>query len=121
MSSSMVCSVFRVPTFQAPHISLHSGSRWKGGIQELLKAYRATPAKPGKKCPAELFFGRPFRLDFQILKRQPKPLAACRILLRGPFVMGDLVLTKCPQTPKGRSPYAGPSGSLKYLDVTHIV
>ncbi len=99
---------FQSATFQALHGSLHSGSRWKGGIQELLKAYRATLAKSGKKCPAELFFRRPFHLDFQIPKRQPKLLAAHRILLCGPFVMEYLVLTKRPHMPKGQSPYAGP-------------
>ncbi len=29
-----------------------------------------------------------------------------RVLLCGPFVIGDLVLTRRPQTPKGQSPYA---------------
>ncbi len=48
---------FQSANFQSPHITWQSGSRWKGGIQELLKAYRATLAKPGKKSLAELFFG----------------------------------------------------------------
>ncbi len=33
---------------------------------------------------------------------------AHRVLLCGPFAIGDLVLMKRPQTPKGRSPYASP-------------
>ncbi len=72
---------FQSANFQAPHNSWQSGSLWKGGIQELLKAYHATPTMAGKKSPAELFFGQPFHLDFQIPNKQPKPLVACRILL----------------------------------------
>ncbi len=99
---------FQNAAFQVPQYSSQPDLHWKGGIHELLKAYRATALKPGKKCLAELFFGRPFRLDFQLPQKLPKTLAAHRVLLRSPFAIGHLVLTKRPQTPKGCSPYAGP-------------
>ncbi len=89
---SMQC--FQNATFQAPHFGSQPGLHWKSGIQELLKAYRATSPRPGKKCPAELFFGQPFCLDFQLLVKKPEQLAACRVLLHGPFAIGDPVLMK---------------------------
>ncbi len=64
--------------------------------------------RTGQKCLAELFFGQPFCLDFQIPRKLPKPLAAHRVLLRGPFAIRDLVLMKRPQMPKGQNPYTGP-------------
>ncbi len=40
---------------------------------------------------------------------------AARRLKRGPFHIGDLVLTCRPQTPKGHSPYAGPFHMVKVI------
>ncbi|MCP4700438.1 MAG: transposase family protein, partial [Gammaproteobacteria bacterium] len=99
---------FHNAAFQAPRFALQPGSLWEGSIHELLKAYRATPPNSGQKCPAELFFGRPFRLDFQTPKEQPKSFVAHQTSLRGPFAIGDLVFTKRPQAAKGHSPFGGP-------------
>ncbi|MCP4541330.1 MAG: transposase family protein, partial [Chloroflexi bacterium] len=107
---------FQSVAFQAPSFGLQPGSRWKNGITELLKTYRATPLKSGQKCPAELFFGRPFRLNSQITKEQFKSLVARRIALRGPFAVGDLVLTKRPQAHKGLSPFVGPFRIVEVLE-----
>ncbi len=117
----------------------HNGIAWEDWIQELLKAYRATPATPGSRSPAEPFFGRTFRLDFQpalvmrpfdgghgnkadrLVPGQSKDGAQSTIranathLKRGPFILGDLVLTRWPQTLKGRSPFAGPFRVMKVL------
>ncbi len=38
---------------------------WEKGIGELLKTYQATPPTPDMPSPAERFYRRPFRLDFQ--------------------------------------------------------
>ncbi|MCP4545751.1 MAG: transposase family protein, partial [bacterium] len=117
----------------------HDGISWEEGIQELLKAYRATPAKPWSKSPAELFFSRTFQLDFEpahgmrpfdgghgneadrLVPGQSKDgaqstmRASATRLKRGPFTVGDLVLTRRPQTLKGRSPFAGPFRVTKVL------
>ncbi len=44
---------------------------WEEGILELLKSYRATPARPGSKSPAKMFFDQAPWLDFE-----PAQLAA---------------------------------------------
>ncbi len=81
---------------------------WQQGITELLKHFRATPAKLGQKSPGEAFFGRRVRLDFEpVLQKKPARLAIHRILIHGPLNVGDLVLTKRPQAAKGHSPYMG--------------
>ncbi len=105
---------YRVQGFRFDKVS------WVEGILELLKSYHATPARPGSKSPAELFFGRAFHLDFE-----PAQLAASvlrtmesirpgdvpmgwALLKHGPFAIGNLVLIHQPQTLKGCSPFAGP-------------
>ncbi|MCP4548399.1 MAG: transposase family protein, partial [bacterium] len=111
---------------------------WEEGIGELLKTYRATPLTPDTPSPAERFYQRPFRLDFQpvrslwLLRSSGggtssgadgcKPLFspgdaqyAARRLKWGPFHVGDLVLTRRPQTLKGHSPYAGPFRVVKVV------
>jgi hypothetical protein len=39
---------------------------WRRGILNLLFQFRATASKPDGASPAELFIGRPIRMDFQI-------------------------------------------------------
>ncbi|MCP4538310.1 MAG: transposase family protein, partial [Chloroflexi bacterium] len=94
---------FQNTAFQPPCFVLQPGPLWEGGIHELLKAFRAMPPKSGQKCPAEMFFGRPFRLDFPVPKEQPKLLVARPVSLRGHFAVGDLVSTRRPQAPQGHS------------------
>ncbi len=87
----------------------HDDLSWQKGIEQLLKTFCATAAKPGQESLAERFLGRKVRLDFQpVLQQRPSLKATRHVLIQGPFDVDDLVLTRHPQTPKGCSPYAGP-------------
>ncbi len=97
---------------------------WEEGIQELLKAYRATPPHPDSGSAAELLFGRKFHLDFELagplvtgnLQYSSAMTQRWAQLKRGPFCVGDLILTRCPQMPKGQSPFAGPIKVVKVVE-----
>ncbi|MCP3667341.1 MAG: hypothetical protein GY696_33425 [Gammaproteobacteria bacterium] len=94
---------------------------WDKGLRDLIKSYRATPLEGGKS-PAAIFFGHPIRTDHQPNQSQPtrwtvqeQRKARMEIpQLRehkpkiGIYKKGDLVLSKLPHMPKGRSPYLEP-------------
>ncbi len=79
------------------------------------------PSKPGLLSPAEQLFRCRFRLDFEMpgsaawLRDSPRLHKRLAQLKRGGFMVGDLVLTRRLQTPKGRTPYAGPFRIVKVL------
>ncbi len=81
------------------------------------------PPRPDSKSPTELFFGRKFRLDFELASplvtgnlQYCSAMTQRRVhLKRGPFHVGDLILTQRLQTPKGHSPFAGPFKVVKVV------
>ncbi len=52
----------------------HDEVAWEEGIQELLKTYHVTPARPGSKSPAEVFFRCMIWLDFELAQVVPAVL-----------------------------------------------
>ena len=99
-------------------------TNWDKGINELLTQFRATAPTPTSKSPAELMFGRKFRLSFEIVRgRQEKPMILDRsdeysregqphdeshLLCRGPYKRGEWVRVRRPHVLKGQPPFSKP-------------
>ncbi len=112
-----------VQAFTADHQS------WEDGIRELLFHFRATPPADAAKCPAELFLGRPMRMDFQVpINESPSaatqpataqpinaPCAPPSMFTRGPYRIGDQVLVRRPIVLIGQSPWSSPLSVIKVL------
>ena len=98
----------------------------------MLAQFRATSPRPDRRSPAELFFGRPARLNFEIVRpaqqegggeesavhqqstddQQSSFKDDHRVQVskqnRGPFQQGDKVRVRLPHVLKGSSPYSKP-------------
>ncbi len=98
---------------------------WATGVRRLLFNYRATAPSPTKPSPAEALMGLKLRQDFQIPQRMSTPTepdetaesynqtpkeesSTNHLKNRGPYRVGDQVLTRRPQVLKGESPWSKP-------------
>ena len=102
--------------------AFHSNSEsWSTSIFSLLRNYRATPPTPDSKSPGELMFSRAMRLPYEIPRPQrtspsvakptastPQPQPQHNLRSRGPYRVGDKVMSRRPQVLKGQSPWSNP-------------
>ncbi len=94
---------------------------WNEGLRRLLAHYRATAPTPDKKSPAEIFLGHRLRLGFELRQNKHETRATQEETVqdngdrapvtkpsRAALRVGDLVVSRRPQYPKGASPYPEP-------------
>ena len=107
-----------VEAFTSDHTS------WEQGINELLTQFRATAPSPNEKSPAELMFGRSFRLPFEIVRRPQRKSeelshdSDCEnrnLTCRGPYKRGEWVRARRAHVLKGQSPFSQPMKILEVL------
>ena len=97
-----------------------SNEPWIQGINALLRHFRATSPTAEGSSPCELMFARSMRLPHEVphtqtqkhAQNEPNSAIAPKIQpvirCRGPYNVGDTVLTRRPQVLKGQSPWSEP-------------
>ncbi len=110
---------YGVQAFRADH------QTWDDGLRELLFNFRATAPRPDTVSPAESFLRRRLRLDHELprLRKKTEEITGDETVggekqlpktterpprNRGPYRVGDRVLTRLPQVLKGHSPWSQP-------------
>jgi transposase InsO family protein len=98
-------------TFQAAH------KPFQEGITELLFNYRSTGLTPNGQSPSELLCNRRMRTNYQPATRTTKKVTniddtrECspeKRSFHGPYKLHDMVRTRLPHVPKGRTPFSQP-------------
>ena len=83
------------------------GVSWDEGLERIITSFRHTPGEDNR-TPTEKFLGRNVRREGMVNETPPYRRLGKVQQDKGHFAVGDQVLVRLPQVPKGISPFTGP-------------